>query len=273
MKNFYADLNILLQAIRKASIRIIKDFYEIERLQISKKGVADFVTTADLNAERVIISHLQKSRPKYSVITEESGSLQQTHNDQLNAIEYKWVIDPIDGTFNFMHGIPFFCISVALIKIQDGESTALLGAICNPISKEIFWAGKQVGAFLIDSLGIQKKIRISHHICYEKILCTTCDNKNINSKIRKYLNFIQSKHSKIRIFGSSALEMAYLADGRINLLIQGKLNVWDYAAGTLIIQEAGGIIRDLDKNNFNLNIQGGMIAGNHRLVNNVENNS
>lgn len=273
MKSFSADLNIVLQAIRKASIRIVKDFYEIERLQISKKGVADFVTNADLKAEKIIILHLQKSRPKYSFITEESGTIRQTHDSKLNAIEYKWIVDPIDGTFNFMHGIPFFCISVALIKVQSNKSTILLGVICNPINQEIFWAGKQTGAFLIDSLGIQRKIRVSKHIHYEKVLCTTCDNKNINSQIKKYLDFIQSNNGKIRVFGASALEMAYLADGRINLFIQRKLNIWDYAAGILLIQEAGGIIKDLNRNNVNLKIEDGMIAGNYELVNNIESNS
>ena len=271
MKNFNADLNVALDAVRKVSIKIARDFYEIEKLQISKKGVADFVTNLDLTVEKFLVSKLQRSRPEYSFISEESGFIRKKASDQqMNDTEYRWIIDPIDGTFNFMHGISFFCISIALIKIVKDVSSLMLGIICNPISNEIFWAGKKSGAFLIDTLGIQRKIKVSNSINYEKILCTTCDNRNIDLKAKKYLDFIKLKRSKTRVFGASALEMAYLADGRINLIIQGKLNIWDYSAGALIIREAGGIIKDFNENNLALNIKHSIVAGNYELLNRIE---
>jgi myo-inositol-1(or 4)-monophosphatase len=273
MKNFNADLNVVLEAVRKASVKITKDFYEVEKLQISKKGVANFVTKTDLTAEKILIYHLQKSRPEYSFITEESGILESIKNDNSDQTKYKWIIDPIDGTFNFMHGVPFFCISVALAKITKDESSILLGVVCNPVNNEIFWAGKNMGAFLIDSMGIQRKIKVSAHNDYERVICAIHDDSNRNATIKKYLNFIHLKHSKIRIFGASALEMAYLADGRINLLIQGKLHLWDYAAGLILIREAGGVVRDLNGKDLELNIYEGVIAGNDRLVSEIEKSS
>lgn len=270
MKNFNADLNVVLEALRKASVKITKDFYEVEKLQISKKGVANFVTKTDLTAEKILIYYLQKSRPEYSFITEESGIFESIKKDDSDPAEYKWIIDPIDGTFNFMHGLPFFCISIALAKITKDESTILLGVVCNPVSNEIFWAGKDMGAFLIDSLGIQRKIRVAAHNDYEKVICATHDDSNSNDKMKKYLSFINSRHSKIRIFGASALEMAYLADGRINLLIQGRLHLWDYAAGLILIREAGGVVRDLNEKDLGLNVYEGVIAGNNKLVSEIE---
>lgn len=270
MKNFNADLNVVLEAVRKASVKITKDFYEIEKLQISKKGVANFVTKTDLTAEKILIYYLQKNRPEYSFITEESGILESVKKDDSDPAEYKWIIDPIDGTFNFMHGLPFFCISIALAKITKDESTILLGVVCNPVNNEIFWAGKDMGAFLIDSLGIQRKIRVASHNDYERVICATHDDSNSNDKMKKYLSFIHSRHSKIRILGASALEMAYLADGRINLLIQGRLHLWDYAAGLILIREAGGVVRDLNEKNLGLNVYEGVIAGNNKLVSEIE---
>lgn len=273
MKNFNADLNVVLEAVKKASVKITKDFYEIEKLQISKKGVANFVTKTDLIVEKILIYHLQKSRPEYSFLTEESGIIQSTKKDSSNQARYKWIIDPIDGTFNFMHGVPFFCISIALAKITKDDVTILLGVIYNPINSEIFWAGKGVGAFLIDSLGMQRKIKVASHNDYEKIICAVNEDSNNSVKVKKYLNFINSRHGKIRIFGTSALEMAYLADGRINLLIQGKLHLWDYAAGMILIREAGGVVRDLNEKDLGFNICEGVVAGNDKLVTEIERDS
>ena len=147
MKNFNADLNVILEAIRKASIKISKDFYEIEKLQVSKKGVANFVTNTDLAAEKTLIYHLQKSRPEYSFLTEESGKIDSLKNTNSDQPEYKWIIDPIDGTFNFMHGIPFFCISIALAKITKDESSIILGVIHNPLVMKHFGGQKTRSIF------------------------------------------------------------------------------------------------------------------------------
>ena len=271
MKNFNADLNVTLEAVRKASVGISRDFYEIEKLQISKKGVADFVTNADLKTERTLVSYLQKARPKYSFLTEERGEIQSIEEGEEN-VEYKWIIDPIDGTFNFMHGVPFFCISIALVKIEKNKTFILLGVVCNPSNNEVFWAGQNMGAYLIDHLGTHRKIRITKHNDFEKMICGT--NANMPStKVIKYLEYVQEKNANIRVFGASALEMAYLADGRINLLIQEKINIWDYIAGLLLIREAGGIVRDFHKEDFQPNADSGMIAGNVETVMEIEKNS
>lgn len=272
MKNFNADLNVVLEAIKKASVKISKDFYEIEKLQISKKGVANFVTNTDLAAEKTLIYHLQKSRPEYSFITEESGKIDSLKNTDSDQVEYKWIIDPIDGTFNFMHGIPFFCISIALAKITKEESSIILGVVHNPINNETFWGAKRLGAFLIDSLGMQRKIKVAGHNDYERVIYATHDNSNSTDTLKQHQDYVHSKHSKARILGASALELAYLADGRINLLIQGKLNIWDYAAGLIIVREAGGVVKDLNKKDLTLSIVDGIIAGNEKLVNDIENN-
>ena len=277
MKNFNADLNVVINAIKKASVGISRDFYEIEKLQISKKGVADFVTNADLKAEKTLVATLQKARPQYSFLTEESGEIQSIE-PQNRDIEYKWVIDPIDGTFNFMHGLPFFCISIALVKIEQNKKSVLLGAVSNPINNEIFWAGRNEGAYLLDQMGGRRKMIVSKHNNFEKMICginycniayyqMSCSGKN------KYLEYVQQKNAHIRMFGASALEMAYLADGRINLLVQDKMKAWDYAAGLLLIKEAGGVVKDLSGNDFEFDTDDGSIAGNIETVMEIEKNS
>ena len=277
MKNFNADLNVLIDAMKKASMGITKDFYEIEKLQISKKGVADFVTNADLKAESILISSLQYARPQYGFLTEESGEMRGIDIEDENA-QYKWIIDPIDGTFNFMHGIPYFCISVALVKIKQNKKSILLGAICNSSNNEIFWAGQNTGAYLISHAGLRRKMRVTEQNNFEKMICAI-NNNGVSSfyksypKGAKYLEYVQQKNANIRMFGASALDMAYLADGRINLLILDKMNIWDYAAGLLLIREAGGIVKDFNGNDFQLNTDNGMIAGNIEIVKEIEKNS
>jgi myo-inositol-1(or 4)-monophosphatase len=273
MKNFNADLNIVLDAVRKAVPRISRDFYEVEKLQVSRKGVADFVTNTDLQTEKTIVFHLQKARPEYSFLTEESGELESANANDEKDIEYKWVIDPIDGTFNFMHGIPFFCISIALVKIENGHTSVCLGVVCNPSNNEIFYAGENMGAHLINHLGTHRKIKIAQHRDFERVICASHDNPFSTGKLYDYIKYAQEKNCKMRIFGASALEMAYLADGRINLLIQGKLNVWDYAAGLLIIREAGGVVRDLHGKNFEFNVDSGIMAGSKEMLAEIEKNS
>ncbi|WPX96539.1 inositol monophosphatase family protein [Candidatus Bandiella euplotis] len=270
MKNFNADLNVVLDAIRKALPRISRDFYEVEKLQISKKGVTDFVTNTDLKTEKTLVTHLQKARADYGFLTEESGELPSLNGTKNLGFEYRWVIDPIDGTFNFMHGIPFFCISVALVKIENNKTSVLLGVICNPSNNEIFYAGRNMGAHLIDHLGTHRKMRIPHHKDFERVVCAVHDNPHPTGRLNEYIDYVQKKHCRTRIFGASALEMAYLADGRINLLIQGKLNVWDYAAGLLIIREAGGVVRDLNGKDFEFNVDSGIMAGNQDMIEEIE---
>ena len=209
----------MIKACEKASKILIRDFGELENLQVSKKGPKDFVTNSDKKTEKVLINELTKNKKKYSILSEEIGFIKNDDND------YIWVIDPIDGTTNFLHGIPHFCISIGL-KFKD---QIISGIIFDPIKNEIFYAEKNQGAFFNNH-----RIRVSKRKNLDECLFAT--NKN----------GLSSADLNARIFGSAALDLAYVASGRIDGYFQNGLNLWDIAAGTLIVKEAGGIINNYD---------------------------
>ena len=209
----------MIKACEKASKILIRDFGELENLQVSKKGPKDFVTNSDKKTEKVLINELTKNKKKYSILSEEIGFIKNDDND------YVWVIDPIDGTTNFLHGIPHFCISIGL-KFKD---EIISGIIFDPIKNEIFYAEKNQGAFFNNH-----RIRVSKRKNLDECLFAT--NKN----------GLSSSDLNARIFGSAALDLAYVASGRIDGYFQNGLNLWDIAAGTLIVREAGGIVNNYD---------------------------
>tara|TARA_B100000683_G_scaffold265648_1_gene296887 strand:- start:117 stop:827 length:711 start_codon:yes stop_codon:yes gene_type:complete len=209
----------MIKACEKASKILIRDFGELENLQVSKKGPKDFVTNSDKKTEKVLINELTKNKKKYSILSEEIGFIKNDDND------YVWVIDPIDGTTNFLHGIPHFCISIGL-KFKD---EIISGIIFDPIKNEIFYAEKNQGAFFNNH-----RIRVSKRKNLDECLFAT--NKN----------GLSSADLNARIFGSAALDLAYVASGRIDGYFQNGLNLWDIAAGTLIVKEAGGIVNNYD---------------------------
>ena len=209
----------MIKACEKASKILIRDFGELENLQVSKKGPKDFVTNSDKKTEKVLINELTKNKKKYSILSEEIGFIKNDDND------YVWVIDPIDGTTNFLHGIPHFCISIGL-KFKD---EIISGIIFDPIKNEIFYAEKNQGAFFNNH-----RIRVSKRKNLDECLFAT--NKN----------GLSSADLNARIFGSAALDLAYVASGRIDGYFQNGLNLWDIAAGTLIVREAGGIVNNYD---------------------------
>ena len=224
MNSISPNLNLMIKACEKASKILIRDFGELENLQVSKKGPKDFVTNSDKKTEKVLINELTKNKKKYSILSEEIGFIKNDDND------YIWVIDPIDGTTNFLHGIPHFCISIGL-KFKD---EIISGIIFDPIKNEIFYAEKNQGAFFNNH-----RIRVSKRKNLDECLFAT--NKN----------GLSSTDLNARIFGSAALDLAYVASGRIDGYFQNGLNLWDIAAGTLIVKEAGGIVNnyDLEKTN------------------------
>ena len=224
MNSISPNLNLMIKACEKASKILIRDFGELENLQVSKKGPKDFVTNSDKKTEKVLINELTKNKKKYSILSEEIGFIKNDDND------YIWVIDPIDGTTNFLHGIPHFCISIGL-KFRD---EIISGIIFDPIKNEIFYAEKNQGAFFNNH-----RIRVSKRKNLDECLFAT--NKN----------GLSSSDLNARIFGSAALDLAYVASGRIDGYFQNGLNLWDIAAGTLIVKEAGGIVNnyDLEKTN------------------------
>ena len=209
----------MIKACEKASKVIIRDFGEVENLQVAKKGPRDFVTKTDKRVEKILIEELEKSKRNYSFITEESGKINKTDTDNF------WIIDPIDGTTNFLHGIPHFCISIAFVSNQE----IISGVIYDPIKNEIFYAEKNMGAFFND-----QRMKVSKKNNLEECLF----GSNIEGVKNIDLN--------LRVSGSAALDLAYVASGRLDGFYQKKLNIWDVAAGIIIISEAGGIISPID---------------------------
>ena len=224
------QINLITKACMKASRSLIRDFGEIENLQVSTKGPGDFVTSADKRTEKILIEELQKAHPEYGIITEETGVINKSN------INNRWIIDPIDGTTNFLNGIPQFAISIGYE--ESGEIKC--GVIFNPILNEMFCAEKGNGAYLNNS-----RIRVSKKKNLKNALIVTGGPKG-ESKIKdkifsEYIN-ISKKVSNVRKFGSAALDMAYVACGRFDGYWQRELNYWDVAAGIIILKEAGGFV-------------------------------
>ena len=217
MKSISPNLNIMIKACEKASKALIRDFGEVENLQVSRKGPKDFVTNADKKVEKILINELTKK--KFSIISEEIGS--KIKQDKRNF----WIIDPIDGTTNFLHGIPHFCISIAIISNNE----IITGLIYDPIKNEIFYAEKNCGAFFNN-----QRIRVSKK------------NKIDDCLFGSNLHGVKKVDLNLRVSGSAALDLAYVAAGRLDGFFQKKLNIWDVAAGIILIREAGGIINDFD---------------------------
>ena len=217
MKTISPNLNLMIKACEKASKIMIRDFGEVENLQVSKKGPKDFVTNSDIKVEKVLINELSKK--KFSIISEELGlKIKEDKNKY-------WIIDPIDGTINFLHGIPHFCISIALINHNE----IISGVIYDPIKNEIYYAEKDLGAFLNN-----KRIRVSNKNHLDECLFGT----NTSGTKIKNLN--------LRVSGSAALDLAYVAAGKLDGFYQKELNIWDIAAGMIIIREAGGLLNQID---------------------------
>ena len=222
MNSISPNLNIMIKASQKASKALIRDFGEIEKLQVSVKGPSNFVSNADTKAEKIIIEELMKAKKNYSIISEEDGS--KINSDSENV----WIIDPIDGTSNFLHGIPHFAISIAL----KSNNEIISGLIYDPIKDEMFYAEKNSGAFFNN-----QRIKVSKKKEIEDCLFATGGKEKVIS------DFITRKT------GSAALDMAYVAAGRYDGYFQNNLNLWDVAAGIIIIKEAGGIVNEINLSN------------------------
>ena len=219
MNSISPNLNIMIKASEKASKVLIRDFGEIEKLQVSKKGPADFVTNSDIKVEKIIIDELKKAKPNYSIISEENGIIK---NKDTNNV---WILDPIDGTVNFLHGIPHFAISIAL----KSNNEIISGIIFDPIKNEIFYAEKNNGAFFNN-----QRIRVSKKNNIDECLFATGGKIDHEPDIQ------------YRKSGCAALDMAYVASGRYDGYYQNGLNIWDIAAGIVIVKEAGGVLNDID---------------------------
>ncbi len=234
MKLSSANINVLVKACRKAAKTLIRDFGEIENLQVSVKGPGDFVTASDKKVEKILIDELQKARPTYSILSEEIGEI-------VNDKSFKWIIDPIDGTANFLHGIPHFAISIGL----EHEGEIICGIIYDPIKDEMFVAEKGKGSYLNN-----QRIRVSSRSKLKDCIIFTGGPKNnskdASSALEEYKKFSSQVLVPIRKLGSASLDMAYVAAGRCDGFWQRNLSYWDIAAGIILVKEAGGFITDFN---------------------------
>ncbi|HEX3430167.1 MAG TPA: inositol monophosphatase family protein [Rhizomicrobium sp.] len=226
-------LNVMTTAARKAGRGLIRDFGEIEHLQVSLKGPADFVSTADQRTERILVQELSKARPGYGFLVEETGVIEgpdKTH---------RFIIDPLDGTTNFLHGIPQFAISIAL----ERERQIVSAAVYNPVTDEMFMAEKGHGAYLND-----KRLRVAARKSLNESLIATgipFRGRAGHERFLEELPPIMASTSGVRRFGSAALDLAWVAAGRFDAFWERGLAPWDIAAGILLVREAGGVVSDL----------------------------
>ncbi|MEZ5675585.1 myo-inositol-1(or 4)-monophosphatase [Thalassovita litoralis] len=226
-----ANLNIMIKAARKAGRSLVKDFREVENLQVSMKGAGDFVSKADLAAERILKDELMGARPTYGWIAEEGGE------DAGQDPTRRWIVDPLDGTTNFLHGLPHWAISIAL----EHKGQIVSAVIYDAAKDEMFYAEKGMGAWLNDS----NRLRVSgRNRMIESIFATGIPfaGKRTLPATLQDLARIMPECAGVRRFGSAALDLAYVAAGRYDGFWERELNVWDIAAGTLIVTEAGGMI-------------------------------
>ena len=235
----------MIKASEKASKSVIRDFGEVEKLQVSKKGPKDFVTKTDRQVEKILIEELSKSKKNYSFLSEEIGKISNKDKENI------WIIDPIDGTTNFLHGIPHFAISIALQT--DGEIVS--GLVFDPIKDEMYFSEKNKGAFLNN-----QRLRVSNKSSLDDCLFSS----NIEG--------IKFSDLNMRYSGSAALDLAYVASGRYDGYFHNKINIWDIAAGALMVEEAGGIVNDLKKfTDNNIDIRASSSAINDKMLEKLKN--
>ncbi len=227
-------INVMVSAADKAARSLVHDFGEVEQLQVSRKGPADFVSTADVNAENIIKSELSRARPDYGFLMEESGQTAGRSADR------RWIVDPLDGTTNFLHGLPHWCISIAL----EAEGEIVAGVIYDPVKDELFTAERGAGAYVN-----ARRIRVSSRTAMGDALIATGIPGKSRSDSDPYLaqlKALMTADIAIRRMGSAALDLAYVAAGRYEGFWETSLHAWDVAAGVLLVTEAGGFATEID---------------------------
>ena len=247
----HAMLNVAVMAARRGGDTLIRQMPKLDKLKVEQKGRNDFVSEADYAAERAVIGTIQKHYPEHAILAEESGAQGES--------EYTWVIDPLDGTTNFLHRFPVFCVSVALMYNGRVEH----GAVYDPLRQELFTASRGQGAQLDGH-----KIRVTGRIDLERsLLGTGFPFRDSNMAIPPYMKMLEKaikETNGIRRGGAAALDLCYVAAGRLDAFWETGLSIWDLAAGTLIIREAGGIISGLDGSEDFLNT-GHVLTGTPRI--------
>ena len=234
MPHASALVAIMINAARKAARAMTRDFGEVQSLQVSRKGAADFVSRADLAAEQTIFEELSAGRPKYGFVMEERGEIEGADNSN------RWIVDPLDGTTNFLHGLPHFAISIGL----ERDRQPYAGVIYNPATDELFWAEKGAGAYLND-----RRIRVSQRRDLSECLFA-CGlpfaGKPGREQALDETGRVLSQTAGVRRFGSAALDLAFVAAGRYDAFWERDLHIWDVAAGAAIVREAGGLVSEIE---------------------------
>jgi myo-inositol-1(or 4)-monophosphatase len=256
--NLSAHMTVMQNAVQRAARRLLRDFNEVEQLQVSIKGPGDFVSQADLRAEQSLRDDLTKARPGYALLMEEAGA-QGSEN-----WAWRWVIDPLDGTSNFLHGIPHWAISVGLERrLPDGSSEPYAGVVYAPVVDEMFWAEKGAGAFLND-----RRLRVSARRDMLQAMFGTgipfaASSSALRSTYARTLDVLMPQIAGVRRFGSAALDLAWVAAGRFDGFWELQLKPWDMAAGIVIVREAGGYVTD--PNGGDPRARGDIVAANPHL--------
>ncbi len=247
-----ALLNVMMKAARKAARQLVRDFGEVEKLQVSVKGPANFVTAADRKAEQTLRDELMAARPGYCFVGEEGGRIDGPDKS------HTWYVDPLDGTTNFLHGIPQFAISIGL----EREGTLIAGLVYNPVSDEMFLAERGKGAFLND-----QRLRVAgRRSMQDAVVACGLPHRGRGDLALFRTEFIavQEQVAGLRRFGAAALDLAFVAAGRYDIYWERNLQSWDMAAGTLIVREAGGYVTDCEGNDA-MFATGSIAAGNETL--------
>ena len=252
MANRSPNITVMVQAAYKAARGLVRDFGEVENLQVSKKGPADFVTAADLKAEKVLRYELRRARPNYGLLLEESGVVEGADASR------RWIVDPLDGTLNFLHGIPHFAISIGLE--QDGEIVA--GVVYDPLRDELFWGEKGTGAFFNDHrMRVSSRGRLAEAVFATGMPWIGREN---HAEYGAQLAHVMEATAGVRRMGSAALDLAYVAAGRFDGFWEPALAPWDIAAGILLVRESGGFVSDFAGGPVVL-VTGDIVAANDRL--------
>jgi len=247
-----ALLNVMIAAARKTARALKRDFGELEKLQVSLKGPANFVSSADRRAEETLFAELSKARPGYGFLGEEGG-----HREGADP-SHRWIVDPLDGTTNFLHGIPQFAISIAL----EREGSVIAGLIYNPASEELFIAEKGKGAFMNE-----QRIRVAgrKRLAEAVIACGLPHIGRGNLALaRQETGAMQEHVAGLRRFGAAALDLAWVAAGRLDGYWERDIKPWDMAAGLILVREAGGFVSDCDGGD-DMFAKGHVVAGNESI--------
>ena len=238
-----ALINVMARAAERAGRALIRDFGEVEQLQVSRKGPADFVSAADMKAEQIVQRELSRARPEYGFLMEESGAIEGSDGHHV------WIVDPLDGTTNFLHGLPHFCVSIGLAKDND----PIAGVVYDPIKDELFWAERNEGAYLNNRrLRVSARNQLADAVLATGIPFRKHDGDPVNQKFMQQLEYVMGRLAGVRRFGSAALDLAYVAAGRYDGYWENGLHPWDVAAGLLIVREAGGFVSEIGGRRYEL---------------------